>query len=329
VQYKLFSNIMNDLGSYFSIFSVCAQILSLFYTDYFYTADLLNAVFNFHDEEVLHPSKGAIKRAQSGKTDYSDDEEEDSSSKKSNKSSMKPEKLDNENFKIELQNYDEQKIDSNDNPKDVGMGKGVEDRAEFDYLDVSDKAEIKLVDDGSLEKDGCNSPSDSLKGDDKKTNAVTYENNDKTYLKKSKQLLNCLPFNEENHLEKIHKNKTEISPWELMCECFLKLNPRNKARYEIINKCKDVCEKYTNVEYMIQKQIELNFFKNYLLSEREYQLFKFQFKSINMSNVDKSIHYLKFLNKEGIKPITKSMLIEECMKGNKKMLDVFYDYHTI
>jgi hypothetical protein len=47
------NNILSDLGSYFSIYSLVAQILSMFYSDYFYRSDLFNAIFKFHDSEVI------------------------------------------------------------------------------------------------------------------------------------------------------------------------------------------------------------------------------------------------------------------------------------
>ncbi len=146
---------------------------------------------------------------------------------------------------------------------------------------------------------------------------------------KYKMLLSSLPFDEDEKLENHIKSQTQISAFELMFECCLKLKARNKARYEIIGKCKDIVEKYMNVEYMIHKQIEMNFLKNYILNNNDYQMFKYHFKSLNFSNVDETMQYLKFLKKENLKPVTKDVLVQQVMTGHKKMLDAFYEYHVI
>lgn len=147
--------------------------------------------------------------------------------------------------------------------------------------------------------------------------------------RKYNMLLESLPFDENQELENVNKYKTEISPYDLMFECCLKGNPRNKAKYELIKKCKGITQKFMNIESIIHNQMEMIFLKSYLLNELDYQMFKYNFKSINISNVDYSMKYLKYLKKEDLKPITKDHLIEQIVNGNAKMMDIFYDYHVI
>ena len=144
---------------------------------------------------------------------------------------------------------------------------------------------------------------------------------------KYKILLRSLPFNNENKLESSITNPSEISPYDLMFACCKKCNPKNKPKYEIIKKCGNILEKALNIEYIIKKNLELDFLKEHLLTQTEHNLFKYHFKNLNISNLDKTISYLKLLRSEGVDTVTKEELVHEAGKKHSKLFEVFYDYH--
>ena len=49
VKYNLFEDILEKLGSYYSIFDIVAAFCAYFYADFFFQADLLNSTFSFNE----------------------------------------------------------------------------------------------------------------------------------------------------------------------------------------------------------------------------------------------------------------------------------------
>ena len=147
--------------------------------------------------------------------------------------------------------------------------------------------------------------------------------------KKYKILLNSLSFNEENKLENNIINKYDVTPYDLMFECcYKKYDPRKKAKYELYKKCLSILEKTMNIEYIIRKDMEVNFIKEYLLNQTENNMFKYHFKPLNVLNFDDSMDHLKKLKSEGVQCLTKDELINEVLNGNNKIFEVFFDYHA-
>jgi len=98
ITYDIFDDILAVLGSYFSIFDLCARVLALFYTDFFFQAELLNSVFNFSE----HSSKSHQKLKSSKNIKNSENEDNHNGSQSKN--------FDNEN---DNSNYTSQnKIDN-------------------------------------------------------------------------------------------------------------------------------------------------------------------------------------------------------------------------
>ena len=158
---------------------------------------------------------------------------------------------------------------------------------------------------------------------------VENDNYYKGIKKKYKILLNSLSFNEENKLENNIINKYDVTPYDLMFECcYKKYDPRKKAKYELYKKCLSILEKTMNIEYIIRKDMEVNFIKEYLLNQTENNMFKYHFKPLNVLNFDDSMDHLKKLKSEGVQCLTKDELINEVLNGNNKIFEVFFDYHA-
>jgi len=148
-------------------------------------------------------------------------------------------------------------------------------------------------------------------------------------MKKYKLLLNSLSFNEENKLENNIINKYDVTPYDLMFECcYKKYDPRKKAKYELYKKCLSILEKTMNIEYIIRKDMEVNFIKEYLLNQTENNMFKYHFKPLNVLNYDDSLAHLKKIKSEGVYDLTKEQLINEVIHGNNRLFEVFFDYHS-
>ncbi len=166
---------------------------------------------------------------------------------------------------------------------------------------------------------------------DNSINSIKKDNNDNELPpmgKRNNALLNSLCFNESNKLESNVINKFDISPYDLMFECCKKKDPRNKAKYQLINKGKALIDKMFDVEYQVRKFMELNFIKQYLFTENELNMFRYHFKPLNMLNFHDTMLHLKKLKSEGISEVTKEQLIEQAMKEDKYMFDIFFDYHS-
>ncbi len=146
--------------------------------------------------------------------------------------------------------------------------------------------------------------------------------------KKYKIILNSLSFNEDNKLESNIINRFDISPYELMCECCMNKDPNKKQRYQVINKCKSIIEKAMNIEYIIKKNMEVNFLKEYLFDQSERNVFKYHLRPLNIMNFDYTMEYLRKVKKEGEQDVTKDQLIDLAMKENKHLFEQFFDYHA-
>jgi len=183
------------------------------------------------------------------------------------------------------------------------------------FLKISSDTLLKNNYDGNKDKDN-----------DKNADHVIFPSGvDKRY----KALINSLSFDEENKLEDNLINYVQITPYELMFEvCCKKKNAKNKAKYELIKKCKNILEKSTGIEYMIKKNFESTFVKQHILNPTELNMFKYHFKSLNMLNYEASMSYLKRIKSEGVETLKKEELISQALAGNKQLFDVFYDYYT-
>jgi hypothetical protein len=71
------------------------------------------------------------------------------------------------------------------------------------------------------------------------------------------------------------------------CKCFF-----NKDKYHITEKSTDIINKNIEVSNIIKKHFEIDFIKKLFLNEDELNLFKNQFKYLNIKNMKNSKEYL-------------------------------------
>jgi len=161
----------------------------------------------------------------------------------------------------------------------------------------------------------------------KKGSHYNVHNLPKEIQRKYRILINSLSFDDDNKLENNIVNKFEVSPYELMFEfCYKRIDPRKKAKYEIFKKCQSILEKASIIEYIIKKNMEINFLREFALTTTENNMFKFHFKPLNVLNYEESMFYLKKIKSEGIESLTKDDLIDGALQKNNKVFEVFYDY---
>ena len=98
-------------------------------------------------------------------------------------------------------------------------------------------------------------------------------------------------------IKKIAMNKIIISPEKFwiynsckFCKCLF-----NKDKVFIAGKSTDLLTKNIEISEIIKKHFEIDFIKKLLLTEDELELFKFQFKYLNISNMDLTKEYLNNL----------------------------------
>jgi len=125
ITYSLFSDILSDLGSYYSIMDLVGQILAFFYSEYFVRANLINSVFSFNEHETRRTLEQNNDNREFDDNSSSGSNEENKKDKKNKKDEIQPELIlvskDNAQQEVELnlmgQNYTQKQV------TEVGMGK--------------------------------------------------------------------------------------------------------------------------------------------------------------------------------------------------------------
>jgi hypothetical protein len=104
-------------------------------------------------------------------------------------------------------------------------------------------------------------------------------------------------FRKMNMIKDIAKKKIEISPHKFwlyisckICKCLF-----NKDKLFIAEKSTDLITKNIEISEIIKKHFEFDFIKKLLLTEDELELFKYQFKYLNINNMDLSKKYMNDL----------------------------------
>lgn len=70
---------------------------------------------------------------------------------------------------------------------------------------------------------------------------------------------------------------------------------RNEKKFAILEKCSSIIDTNIQINHIIRKLFELEFLKRLLLSEKQRQLIKYQFRYINLKNFEDSIKFLEIL----------------------------------
>jgi hypothetical protein len=101
------------------------------------------------------------------------------------------------------------------------------------------------------------------------------------------------------------KTKHRVFPTVLDFLCvgcsFLKpCRKYKKARYDILERCIEITDKYLQINFLMRKFFEIEYMKKILLSENQRHMLKYQFKYINFNNLEESNRFLDSIQKEKV-----------------------------
>lgn len=75
------------------------------------------------------------------------------------------------------------------------------------------------------------------------------------------------------------------------CKHFL-----NKNKLKVLKKTNAILKKNMEITHVIKKNLEFDFLKKLILTNKEFYLFPYQFKYINVGNMSATMNYLNLLN---------------------------------
>jgi hypothetical protein len=109
------------------------------------------------------------------------------------------------------------------------------------------------------------------------------------------------------------RTKSRIYPsvQDFMCMncCFKPCKKFKQARYDILQRCVEITDKYLQINFLMNKFFEVEYMKKILLSKNERNLLKYQFKYINFNNIEESNRFLDSIQAE--KAIVDEKLLEK------------------
>jgi hypothetical protein len=129
-------------------------------------------------------------------------------------------------------------------------------------------------------------------------------------------------------------NKKQVYPkvFDFLCIscCWDSCKKYKRQRYNLLEKCIDIADKYTQINFITKKLFEIEYIKSLILTEKEKKLMKFQFKYINFKNYDDSMNFLDGILHEKVNVDTQLLHKgEEDSEPNKnKLLDGLKKYYN-
>jgi len=73
-------------------------------------------------------------------------------------------------------------------------------------------------------------------------------------------------------------------------------NSFNKNKIQVLEKTNSILKKNMEITHVIKKNLEFDFLKKLVLTNKEFYLFPFQFKYVNVGNMSATMKYLNFLD---------------------------------
>jgi len=96
----------------------------------------------------------------------------------------------------------------------------------------------------------------------------------------------------------------------------------NKNKVSIFDKTSSILKKNLEIAHVIKKNLEFDFLKKLILTNKEFYLFPFQFKYINITNMTSTINYLNFLNDISKEKVEKPNEEVRFIEGKKNKYDI-------
>jgi hypothetical protein len=118
-------------------------------------------------------------------------------------------------------------------------------------------------------------------------------------------------------IKKVSRHRVYPRVGDFLCMkwCFKPCKIHKVKRFEILEKCIDITDKYMQINFIMRKLFEIEFLKEIVLTKKQKELIKYQFRFINFNNHKESIMFLDSLLKEKVK------LTPELLESNMKMKD--------
>lgn len=103
-----------------------------------------------------------------------------------------------------------------------------------------------------------------------------------------------------NSLVQKKKYKKRVHPrardFFCMTFCFAPCKKGRMKKFEIFEKCGEIIERSVEINNLVRKMFEIDFIKKLILTERQLNLLKFQFRYINLNNHEDSMNFLRIFD---------------------------------
>jgi hypothetical protein len=103
-----------------------------------------------------------------------------------------------------------------------------------------------------------------------------------------------------NSLVQKKKYKKRVHPrardFFCMTFCFAPCKKGRMKKFEIFEKCGEIIERSVEINNLVRKMFEIDFIKKLILTERQLNLLKFQFRYLNLSNYEDTMSFLRIFD---------------------------------
>jgi hypothetical protein len=125
------------------------------------------------------------------------------------------------------------------------------------------------------------------------------------------------------------KNRVHPTVMDFFCMncCFSYCKKFKQQRYDILQRCVEITDKYLQINFIMDKFFEIEYMKKILLSKNERNLLKYQFKYINFNNIEASNRFLDSIQSEKAEVDYKLLEKDETdTNANQKLIEGVRDY---
>jgi hypothetical protein len=322
VKYVGISDVLGVFGSFYTTFALLAGILASLYNEIFLRRDMILSIFKFIENDP-DPIEKLQKSKKFAFEEYYTNEKEN----KLLINSLASEEKRFTHFNIEAKKVlDGVSISGNIIKVAPNIKKEItfndENKKQIFLREEREIEEKEIVSNMVLEGDKSSSfKSDNLLGKDleispnlSKARTKISDNN----LKKSQTTkienknnfegLRIKDKNEEKEIyhsiyrsliqKKKEKKKVKPSIFDFFCMnfCFGPCKRGKMKKYTILEKCGEIIDRTVEINYLMRKMFEVDFIKKLILSERQRNLLKFQFRYLNFNNYEQTMNFLQIFD---------------------------------
>jgi hypothetical protein len=314
VTYVSLTSVLSVFGSFYSSFTLLAGIIAGLYNELYLKRDMIDSIFKFieNDPDPLEKLKKRKERALDMLSSLDREDKMLINSKERNEKGY---------FHIQANKvYDG--ITVTGNVINIETTKKDQGQSTKKNSDSFLRNEIELVDRDILESQNKDNKSLVLKDEnlmDQELIISPNVNKNINILTKKKSTIKLNPDNLEDGLrikdnieerevyrsiynslvqKKKYKKRVHPRARDFFCMTFC-LAPCKKGRmkkYEIFEKCGEIIERSVEINNLVRKMFEIDFIKKLILTERQLNLLKFQFRYLNLNNYEDTMNFLRIFD---------------------------------